>query len=48
MLIFMLRLNGRKKIHRYFNFVFDLWTNFTADEYLKKEIYKKGVVVYQR
>ena len=41
-------LKRQEKIHRYFNFVFDLWTNFTADEYLKKEIYKKGVVVYQR
>lgn len=37
-----------KLIHRYFNFVFDLWTNFTADDDLKKEIHKNGVVVYQR
>lgn len=28
--------------------VFDKWTNFTCDDYLKNEIMKKGVVVYRR
>lgn len=37
-----------KIINRYFNFVFDLWTNFTVDENLKKEILKKGVTVYEQ
>lgn len=40
--------NKDKLIKKYFNFVFDLWTNFTVDEHLKKEIYKKGVVVYEQ
>ena len=38
----------KKVINRYFDFVFDLWTNFTADERLKKEIKKKGVVIYEQ
>lgn len=33
---------------KYFNFVFDLWTNFMVDERLKNEILTKGVVVYER
>lgn len=37
-----------KIINRYFDFPFDLWTNFTVDEYLKKEILKKGVIVYEQ
>lgn len=37
-----------KIINQYFPFVFDLWTNFSADERLKQEIMKKGVVVYER
>lgn len=27
---------------------YDYWNNFSADERLKKEIYGKGVVVYER
>ena len=30
------------------NFVFDLWTNFMVDERLQKEIFEKGVPVYER
>ena len=37
-----------KLINKYFAFVFDLWTNFSADEYLKKEINNKGVLVYEK
>ena len=29
-------------------FEYDLWTNHTADERLKKEILSKGVVVYEQ
>lgn len=32
---------------KYFDFVFDLWTNFAVDERLKNEILKKGVIVYE-
>lgn len=35
-------------VDQFFNFVFDLWTNFTVDERLKKEILTKGVVVYEK
>ena len=28
--------------------LYDLWTNYTVDENMKKEIFKKGVVVYER
>ncbi len=31
-----------------FNFPFDLWTNFSVDENMYREIQKKGVVVYER
>jgi predicted nucleotidyltransferase len=43
--------NGRAEqrlIDRYFDFSYDLWTNFQVDERLLKEIQKKGVVVYER
>lgn len=30
------------------DFPFDLWTNYTVNEKLEKEIEKKGVVVYER
>ena len=30
------------------DFVFDLWTNYTVDERMLKEIRKKGVVVYEK
>lgn len=46
--IYVTLKKDEKIIDRYFNFVFDLWTNFTADEHLKKEIYKKGVIVYEQ
>lgn len=35
-------------VHKYFDFVFDLWTNYTVDDRLKYEISKKGVIVYER
>lgn len=34
------------KINKTFDFEYDLWSNKTADERLKKEIMKKGVIVY--
>ena len=34
--------------NKYFNFVYDLWTNFQVDENLYKEIKEKGVVVYEK
>lgn len=37
-----------KIINKYFDFLYDLWTNFSADENLKKEIFKKGVIVYEQ
>ena len=33
---------------KYFNFIYDLWTNFQVDEKLYKEIKEKGVVVYEK
>lgn len=35
-------------IHTYFDFLYDLWTNYTVDKQLLKEIKEKGVVVYQQ
>ena len=35
------------KTEKQHNFEYDLWTNKTADERLKKEINKKGVIVYE-
>lgn len=32
----------------YFDFAYDLWTNFTVDDRLKEEIRKGGVGVYER
>ena len=32
--------------HRQYDFEYDFWNNFTVDERLKNEIYKKGVIVY--
>lgn len=37
-----------KGILFYLDFLYDLWTNYTVDENMKKEIFKKGVVVYER
>lgn len=34
--------------NKYFDFAFDLWTNFMVDERLKEEILSKGVIVYER
>lgn len=39
---------NRNPVHKLHEFAFDLWTNFTADDRLKAEIGKKGVVVYDR
>ena len=39
---------GKRIITEYLDFLYDLWTNYTVDEKMKKEIYKKGVVVYKR
>lgn len=33
---------------KYFDFSYDLWTNFSVDERLYKEIMKKGVIVYEK
>ena len=46
--IYVILEKEEKIIDKYFNFVFDLWTNFTADERLKEEIKKKGVIVYEQ
>lgn len=35
-------------IHTYFDFLYDLWTNYSVDENLLKEISEKGVKVYER
>lgn len=37
-----------KIINKYFDFVYDLWTNYSVDENLRSEIVKKGVVVYEQ
>ena len=37
-----------KIINKYFDFLYDLWTNFTVDEKLENEIIKNGIVVYER
>ena len=31
-----------------YDFEYDLWSNYSSDDRLKKEIYDKGVVVYER
>lgn len=38
--------NNSNPLQKSFDFPVDLWTNFTADEHLMKEIESKGVVVY--
>ena len=38
----------KRIITDYLDFLYDLWTNYTVDENMKKEIFKKGVVVYER
>ena len=35
------------KINEQHDFEYDLWTNYSVDERLKKEIEKKGVIVYE-
>lgn len=35
-------------IHTYFDFVYDLWTNYTVDHRWLKEIQEKGIKVYER
>lgn len=40
--------NQNHLIQKYFNFVYDLWTNYTAPDELKEEIFKKGVLVYEK
>lgn len=37
-----------KLIKKYFDFSYDLWTNFTVDKRMKEEIKKKGVIVYEQ
>ncbi len=32
----------------YFDFAYDLWTNFTIDDRMKEEIRKGGVAVYEQ
>lgn len=39
---------AKKFIRKYFDFTFDLWTNFTVDERLLKEIKKTGLVLYDK
>lgn len=39
--------NKKIKLEKQYDFEYDLWTNNTVDEKLKKEINKKGVVVYE-
>ena len=46
--IYVILEKEEKIIDKYFNFVFDLWTNFSVDEHLKEEINKKGVIVYEQ
>ena len=43
-----LKENQTKLIQRYFDFAFDLWTNYSVDDRLLNEILKKGVVVYEQ
>lgn len=43
-----LKENQTKLIKKYFDFAFDLWTNFTVDERLLNEILMKGVIVYEQ
>lgn len=42
-----LKEKEEKLIKRYIPFIFDLWTNYTVDERLEKEIIKKGIIVYE-
>lgn len=37
-----------KVIDRYFDFSYDIWTNFSVDNRLKNEISKKGIKLYER
>lgn len=45
-----IELKNKQKniINEYVDFVYDLWTNFSVDERLFKEIRNKGVIVYER
>lgn len=38
----------KKVIQNYYDFTYDIWTNFSVDERMLNEIQKKGVVVYER
>lgn len=38
----------KRLIHTYFDFLYDLWTNYTIDDQMLKEIQTKGVKVYER
>lgn len=39
---------GKKPFTEGFQFVYDLWTNYTVDERLYREIENKGVLVYEQ
>ena len=38
--------NDHNPVRKYHDFLYDLWTNYMADDRLKAEIAKQGVVVY--
>lgn len=40
--------HDKKLIHHYFDFAYDLWTNFTVDKKMKDEILKKGLIIYEK
>lgn len=40
--------NNEKLINQYFDFSYDLWTNYTIDERMLEEINKKGLIVYEQ
>lgn len=44
---FVLR-NDENPVKKGMDFACDFWTNYTADESLKREIKMKGVLVYER
>ena len=44
-----LELKENKPIQRFaYNYLVDIWNNYTVDKNMLNEIYKKGVIVYER
>ncbi len=46
--IYVELFHDKKIINRYFDFAYDLWTNFTVDKKMLDEINKKGLIIYEK